>query len=469
MQATIQNNPLGTEKISKLIARFSVPAIVGMLVNALYNIVDRIYIGNSPELGQNGLGGITIVFPLMLISLAVGVLFGSGGATAFSIKLGQKDTDGAEKVLGNAFLMLLLSSTLLMVLGKIFLKQILFFLGASEVTFPYANEYMSWILVGSVFATTSLGLNNFMRADGSPRLAMMTMFLGAGTNIILDPLFIYGFKMGMAGAAIATIISQFFSFIWVMAYFTGKKSNRVLRLKNLKPDFKILKSIFTLGMPPFALQLVGSLLNSILNKSLLIYGGDIAISGMGIINSLQTLMFMPIIGLNQGLQPIVSFNFGARNFDRVKKAAFMGAGIATAITTSGFLLIRFFPVLLISMFNRTPDLVEFTRPALLAWMLCMPIIGYQIIWSNFFQAIARPGVAIFLTLTRQLIFLIPSIIILPRIWGIKGLWYAAPLSDALAAFMTGGWFYFGIKNLQKHADKADKNKTKNKAEIDGIG
>ncbi len=463
------NNPLGTERISKLIARFSVPAIVGMLVNSLYNIVDRIYIGNSPDLGQNGLGGITVVFPLMLISLAIGVLFGSGGATAFSIKLGQKDTEGAEKVLGNAFLMLVLSSTTLMILGKIFLKQIISFLGASEVILPYAYEYMSWILVGSVFATTSLGLNNFMRADGSPRTAMMTMFLGAGTNIILDPIFIYGFKMGMAGAAIATIISQFFSFVWVVAYFTGKRSIRSLRFKNLKPDYKILKSISTLGMPPFALQLVGSMLNSILNKSLLFYGGDIAISGMGIINSLQTLMFMPIIGLNQGLQPIISFNFGARKFDRVKKAAFMGAGIATAITTSGFLLVRFFPTLLISMFNRTPQLVEFTKPALLAWMLCMPIIGFQIIFSNFFQAIARPGVAIFLTLTRQLIFLIPSIIILPRIWGISGLWYAAPLSDALAAMLTGVWFYFGIKGLQKHADKADKGKLENQIEIDGIG
>lgn len=469
MQATKQDNPLGTEKISRLILKFSVPAIVGMLVNALYNIVDRIYIGNSPDLGQNGLGGITVVFPLMLISLAIGVLFGSGGATAFSIKLGQKDTEGAEKVLGNAFLMLVLSSATFMVLGKMFLERILCFLGASDVILPFASEYMNWILVGSVFATTSLGLNNFMRADGNPRLAMMTMFLGAGTNIVLDPIFIYGLKMGMAGAAIATIISQFFSFIWVITYFTGKKSNRSLRLKNLKLDFSILKNIVTLGMPPFALQLVGSLLNSILNKSLLRYGGDIAISGMGIINSLQTLMIMPIIGLNQGLQPIVSFNFGARNFERVKKAALIGMAAATAITSSGFLLVRFFPNLLISMFNRTPELVEFTKPALLAWMLCMPIIGFQIIGSNFFQAIVRPTAAMFLTLTRQLIFLIPAIIILPRIWGIKGLWYAAPLADALAAVLTATWFYFGVKGLERHADKVNAKQGKIVTDIDGIG
>lgn len=268
-------NPLGTEKISKLVLKFSIPAIVGMMVNALYNIVDRIYIGNSPDLGANGLAGITIAFPMMLISLAFGLLFGVGGATLFSIKLGEKNPRESEKILGNSFLMLIITSLVYMVAGLIFLEPVLVLLGASEATLPYAMEYMRIIFTGVVFQIVSLGLNNFMRADGNPKLAMMTMFLGAGTNIVLDPLFIYGFKMGMSGAALATILSQIISFIWVISYFTGKKCNHRLYLKNMKLDPGLLVKISTLGMPSFLLQLVGSLLNSVLNKSLFFMGATL--------------------------------------------------------------------------------------------------------------------------------------------------------------------------------------------------
>lgn len=454
-----QTNPLGTEKISKLVLKFSIPAIVGMMVNALYNIVDRIYIGNSPELGANGLAGITIAFPLMLISLAFGLLFGAGGATLFSIKLGQKKPQEAEKVLGNSFLMLLLTSLIYMIAGQIFLEPLLVLLGASDATLPYAVEYMRIIFIGVVFQITSLGLNNFMRADGNPKLAMMTMFLGAGINIVLDPLFIYGFNMGMGGAALATILSQIISFIWVVYYFISKKSNHRLHFKNMKLDPALLAKISTLGMPSFLLQLVGSLLNSILNKSLFFYGGDIAVSSMGIINSLQTLMFMPIIGLNQGLQPIVSYNYGAKNFDRVKAAAVLGIKVATAITFVGFIIIRLFPEALISMFNRDPDLLIFTKSAMLTWMLALPIIGFQIIGANFFQSIAKPGIAMFLTLTRQVILLIPALVIFPLYWGLEGILYAAPFADTLSALLTGIWFWIGIKNLDETKEITSVNKS----------
>lgn len=442
-----QINPLGTEKISKLVIKFSVPAIVGMMVNALYNIVDRIYIGNSPDLGADGLAGITIAFPLMLISLAFGLLFGVGGATLFSIKLGEKKPREAEKILGNSFTMLILTSLIYTIVGQIYLEPFLLLLGASEATLPYAMEYMRIIFIGAVFQITSLGLNNLMRADGSPKLAMMTMFLGAGVNILLDPIFIYGFKMGMSGAALATVLSQVISFIWLVAYFTGKKSNHRLLLKNIKIEPALLLKISTLGMPSFLLQLAGSLLNSILNKSLFFYGGDIAVSSMGIINSLQTLMFMPIIGLNQGIQPIVSYNYGAKHFDRVKAAAMLGIKAATVITVVGFLIVRIFPETLISMFNRDPDLLSFTKSAMLTWMLALPIIGFQIIGANFFQSIAKPGTAMFLTLTRQVIMLIPALIVFPLFWGIDGILYAAPFADTLSALLTGIWFWFGIKNL----------------------
>ncbi len=446
-------NPLGTEKISKLVLKFSIPAIVGMMVNALYNIVDRIYIGNSAELGPNGLAGITIAFPLMLIGLAIGVLFGIGGATLFSIKLGEKKPQESEKILGNAFLMLILTSLTYMAAGQIFLEPLLILLGASEATLPYAMEYMRIIFMGAVFQIASVGLNNFMRADGNPKLAMMTMFLGAGTNIILDPLFIYGLKMGMTGAALATILSQTISFIWVVSYFIGKKCNHKLYLKNMKLSPALLLKISTLGMPSFLLQLAGSLLNSVLNKSLFFYGGDIAVSSMGIINSLVTLMIMPMIGLNQGIQPIISYNYGALNFDRVKATAILGIKVATAISVAGSLLIHLFPNTLISMFNRSPDLLSFTKPAMLIWMLGLPIIGFQVIGANFFQAIARPGTAMFLTLTRQVILLIPALIVFPIFWGVKGILYAAPFADTLSALVTGIWFFYGMKTLSKHKVK----------------
>lgn len=441
-------NPLGEEKVSKLLYKFSIPAIVGMMVNALYNIVDRIYIGNSPDLGANGIGGIAISFPLTIILLSIGILFGQGGATLFSMNLGAKKHEGAQEALGNAFIMLILVGFSYMLLSQLFLVRLLKLFGASKTILPYAVEYMRYILFGSVFQVVSMGLNNFMRADGNPKLAMYTMFLGAGTNIVLDPVFIYGFKMGMAGAAIATVISQLFSFIWVVSYFTGKKSKVKLILKYIKPKFNVVFKILSLGLPGFSLQIANSLLNLILNKNLQLYGGDIAVSGMGVINSVQTMLIMPIIGLNQGVQPIISFNFGAKNYDRVKNAAKLAVKTATIVTTIGFVITRLFPLQIISLFNREPDMLEFGSHAIITWFLCLPVVGFQIIGANFFQALGRYKTSMFLTLTRQIIILIPSIIIFSKIWGIKGLVYAAPFADSLSFLLTASFFYYGIKHLE---------------------
>ncbi len=446
-------NPLGEEKISKLLYKFSLPAIVGMMVNALYNIVDRIYIGNSPILGSNGIGGITISFPITIVLLSIGILFGQGGATLFSMSLGAKKYENAEKALGNSFFMLLTVGFLYMLFGQIFLVPLLSLFGTSETIMPYAVEYMRYIFFGAIFQVTSMGLNNFIRADGNPKLAMYTMFFGAGTNIILDPIFIYGFKMGMAGAAIATVISQFLSFVWVVSYFFSKKSKIKLILENIKPEFSIVTKIISLGLPGFSLQLASSLLNLVLNKNLLLYGGDIAISGMGVINSIQTMIIMPIIGLNQGVQPIISFNFGAEKYDRVKTAAKLAVKVATIIITIGYIVTRLFPVQIISLFNREPELLKFGKSAIFAWFLCLPVVGFQIIGSSFFQAIGRPKIAMFLTLTRQVIFLLPAIIIFSSIWGIAGLVYAAPFADSMSFILTGIFFYNGLKNLDKPRKK----------------
>lgn len=452
-------NPLGEEKVSKLLAKFSIPAIVGMMVNALYNIVDRIYIGNSPDLGANGIAGITIGFPIMIILLALGILFGIGGATLFSIKLGEKKKDEAENALGNSFTMLVIVGFIYMILGQIFLRPLLSLFGASETILPYSMKYMRVIFFGAVFQLVSMGMNNYIRADGNPKLAMYTMFLGAGTNIILDPIFIYIFKMGMAGAAWATIISQFFSFVWVTAYFLGKNSKNKLRLKYMKPKYNIVKKIVSLGLPGFSLQVASSLLNLTLNKSLMYYGGDIAVSGMGIINSVQTILLMPIIGLNQGVQPIISFNYGAKKFERVKTAAKLALKTATIIVAVGFVITRIFPTQIVSMFNRESELLKFTSKSLQSWFLCLPVVGFQIIGANFFQAIGRSKTAMFLTLTRQIILLIPALIIFPRIWGLGGLLYAAPFADFFSFLLTATFFFYNIKRF-------DKSSTDSKLNID---
>lgn len=442
-------NPLGEEKVSKLLVKFSVPAIIGMLVNALYNVVDRIFIGKSPDLGANGIAGITIGFPIMIILLAIGILFGIGGATLFSMKLGEKKLEEAENTLGNTFTLLIVAGILFTILGQIFLKPLLISFGASNVVLPYAVEYMRIIFFGSAFQIISMGLNNFIRADGNPKIAMLTMFLGAGTNIILDPIFIYVFKMGMAGAALATILSQLISTIWVIQYFLGHRSKNKLKVKYLKLKLSLVTKITSLGIPGFAMQLANSILNAILNKSLLIYGGDIAITAMGVINSIQTILFMPIIGLNQGVQPIISFNFGAKKYSRVKEATKLAIITATIIVIIGFAITRIFPTQMISFFNDDAELLKFGKYALLTWFLCLPVIGFQVIAANFFQAIGRPRSSMFLTLTRQVILLIPALIIFPKLWGLDGLLYAAPFADFLSALLTGVWFYLAIKRLQE--------------------
>lgn len=446
-----KRNPLGEEKVGKLLLQFSVPAIVGMMVNALYNIVDRIFIGNKLELGANGIAGITIAFPIMIIVIALGALFGVGGSTLFAIRLGQGRKEEAEQTMGNAVSLLIVGGLLFSILGQLFLTKILSLFGASAEVLPYATEYMRIIFFGSTLQMLSMGLNYFIRADGNPKVAMLSMFLGAGINIILDPIFIFGLNMGMAGAAIATVISQICSFTWVLSYFLGKRSKSKLHLTNMRIKRKVATSIMSLGIPSFALQIANSLLNIVLNKSLLKYGGDLGISAMGIVNSIQTLLMMPVIGINQGALPIISFNFGARKFARVKHAVKLAIMAATALVLVGYLATRFFPTLLVSLFNREPELLQLGSFALKRWFMLTPLIGFQIIGANFFQAIGRPQTSMFLTLSRQVIFLIPAIMIFSTIWGLEGILFAAPFADLISSTVTAFFLYFGMKNLEKNA------------------
>ncbi len=438
-------NPLGYEKISKLLYRFSVPAIIGMTINALYNVVDRIFIGNSPDLGANGLAAITICFPAMIIMMSIGILFGQGGATLFSLNLGKGDLKKADRVLGNATTLLIVVALIITVIGEIFLKDLLILFGASKTVLPYSVEYMRIIFLGTVFQVVAMGMNNFLRADGKPNLSMITMFFGAILNIILDPILIYGFRMGMSGAAIATIVSQLASMIWSTHHFLKKSAVHRIKKENMVLEKKLVLEITSLGLPGFMLQLANSALSLLLNHTLVIHGGDIAVSGIGIVNSLQTLLILPIIGMNQGLQPIVSFNYGAKQFDRVRQAAKTAIIFASLISTLGFIIIHLFPDLLVGMFNRDPKLLKFGVFALKTWMLCLPVVGLQIIGANFFQAIGKPTRAMILTLTRQMFVLMPCIVIFSSIWGLKGILYSAPFADITSATITSICFFSFIR------------------------
>lgn len=446
---------LGEEKIFKLLLMYSIPAIVGMLINSVYNIIDRMFIGNSSDLSTFGLAGITISFPIVIILMAVALLFGMGGSILFSIRLGQGKNEEAEKILGLSVFLLIISGIVLMILGLLLIDPLLMLFGSDEEVLPYAREYMRFILFGAVFQNISMGMNNFVRADGHPKMAMITMFIGAIVNIILDPIFIYVFRWGMMGAALATIIGQACSAIWIMLHFTGKKCSIKFNPKHMKPDLHYTFQIIAYGTSSFLLQIASCILTIILNKSLKkygdlsIYGSTVAISGLGIINSLVTLFVLPVIGINQGAQPIISYNYGANNHKRVKQTLLLAILSATIMVNIGYLITRLFPNQLISIFNEDPKLIEFSVKALKVWFLCMPIVGFQIVGANYFQAVGKVYKAIFLSMSRQILFLIPAILILSSIYGLTGILYATPFADICSVIITAIFLFIELRKYDK--------------------
>jgi putative MATE family efflux protein len=443
---------LGEEKVLKLLLKFSIPAIIGMLVNALYNVVDRIFIGRGVD--ALGIAGTTIGFPIMLVIMGFAMLIGIGANSLVSIRLGEKKKDDAELIMGNAFILLILVSAIISILGLIFLTPLLKVFGASEAVLPYAKEYLRIILLGTVFQSVGFGMNNFIRSEGNPKIAMMTMLIGAILNTILDPLFIFVFKWGMSGAALATIISQAASAVWVLYHFLSGKGTLRLRKKYFKLQMNTVVKIAAIGAAPFAMQMAASLQNVILNKSLVNYGGDVAVSGMGIVMSIMTLMIMPLFGINQGVQPIIGYNYGAKKYDRVKEALKLGIIAATIIVCVGFIAIRLFPSQFVSMFNKNDaGLIEFATHALKVFTIFLPIIGFQIIASNYFQAVGKPKQASILSLSRQVLLLIPALLIFPRFFGINGVLAAGPFSDIMSSLITGTWLFFELRHLDnKHAE-----------------
>ncbi|NQT16700.1 MAG: MATE family efflux transporter, partial [Planctomycetes bacterium] len=380
---------LGEESVWRLLLTFSVPAIVGMVVHAVYNVVDRVFIGQA--VGSLGIAGTTVAFPFMLIMLAFGMLVGLGATALISIRLGEQKKEEAEGVLGNATVLLIVIALALTVAGLWFLDPLLIAFGATETVLPYARAYLRIILLGAVFQATGFGLNACIRGEGNPKIAMFTMLIGALLNIVLDAVFILGLGWGMEGAAIATVISQAVSAVWVFAYFLGGKSLLRLRMKNLRVRWSICGTILAIGSPPFAMQIAASVLNGILNQQLRTHGGDLALSAMGIVYSMIMLILMPIFGLNQGVQPIIGYNYGALRFERVKRTLQLAIVAATAIALVGFVVGMLFPVQVVRLFNRDDEaLVALGSHAIRICLMMLPIIGFQIVGASYFQAVGKP-------------------------------------------------------------------------------
>ena len=438
---------LETKKISKLVWDYALPAIVGTMVNATYNIVDRIFIGQG--VGALAISGLAVTFPVMNLTAALGMLVGAGASSRISISLGKKDPEKAEKILGNSFLLTIVLNLVFMTLLMIFLEPILMTFGASEETYPYARDYLQVILPGNIFMTMTFSFNSMMRASGYPKKAMYTMLIGAGLNIILDPIFIFVFDMGIAGVAWATVISMFIGMIFVMYHFTRKSTSLRLRKKNMRFEKSILIAIVSIGLSPFLMQVTASAVAVLMNTSLKTYGGDLAIGAFGILNSLLMLIVMFVIGLNQGLQPIIGYNFGAEIYDRVKAAFYYGIRIATVVTTLGFFFGMFFPRLFAQAFTSDLELLDLAENALRISIIAFPLVGLQVVISGYFQSIGQATKSIAMSLSRQVFFLIPSIIFLPRFFGLDGAWASIAVSDALASILAIVFFYRQRKELKR--------------------
>lgn len=443
---------LGQEKVSKLLWEFSLPAIVGMLVNALYNIVDSIFVGNG--VGDIGLTAVTIAFPIMIILMAIGMLIGIGASTLVSIRLGEQNPKEAEVIIGNAFSLMVVAVLSTSVIALIYLDPLLVLLGAEAHVLPYAREFTRIILYGSIFMHIGFGLNNIIRAEGNPKMAMATMLIAASLNFILNPLFIFVFKLGIAGSALATVAAQAVAAIWVLRYLISDQGVLKLRMSNLRLDKNIVWDICKIGLSPFLMQLAASAVTILSNYSLLSYGGELAVAAYGIINRVAMLILMPIFGISQGVQPILGYNFGAKNYERVIEVMKLGTYAATFVSIIGFAVTQLFSTQIIRLFNDNPELITIGASGLKISLVMLPIIGFQIIGANYFQAAGKAGYAIFLSMSRQVIILIPTIIILPRFLGLEGVWMAMPVADIASSLLTGTYLWL---EFQKFSPKLLEN------------
>jgi len=425
---------LGEYPVGKLLLEFSIPAIVAMIANALYNVVDSIFVGRG--VGSLALTAVTIALPIMVVLMAFGMLIGIGSTALISIRLGQQKPEEAEEILGTAFASAFAVGIGVSVVLLIFLDPLLRFLGATPDVFGYAKQFSSVILIGAVFQFISFGLNNIIRAEGNPLISMATMLFSAGVNTVLNPIFIFVFHWGVIGSALATVTTQIMVSGYILYHFTIGRSNLKLHRKNLRIRTDLIWKIAAIGLSPFLLQMAASVTLFIFNSNLLAYGGEMAVAAMGVINRSALMLLMPIFGINQGAQPVIGYNYGAKKYDRVKKALKLAATAATLICIVGFLVSELFSHQIITLFNKDKELIEIGTRGIRIFMLMLPIVGIQIVITNYFQAVGKASKAIFLSLTRQVLFLIPLVLILPLFFQLDGIWIAGPVADFSSSMLA---------------------------------
>lgn len=442
---------LGTEKIGKLLMQYAIPAIIAMTASSLYNMVDSIFIGQG--VGTLAISGLALTFPLMNLAAAFGSLVGVGASTLVSVKLGQKDYDTAQRVLGNVVILNIVIGVLFTIVTLTFLDPILFFFGASDDTIGYARDYMKIILLGNVITHLYMGLNTVIRSAGHPKQAMFATIATVVVNTLLDPLFIFVFKWGIQGAAIATVLAQIISLLWLIKLFSNKNElihfhKGIFRLKK-----RIVTASLSIGLSPFLMNLAATFVVILINQGLKQHGGDLAIGAYGIVNRLAFLFLMIVMGLTQGMQPIAGYNFGARQYSRVTEVLKLTIYAATVVTTLGFAMGMFFPRLAVSIFTTDKELIDIAAEGLSIVVLCFPIVGFQMVTSNFFQSIGMAGKAIFLSLTRQILFLIPMLLILPRFMGSMGVWLSMPIADLVASVVAGIMLWQQFRIFRRTAER----------------
>jgi len=455
---------LGSEPVSRLLLRFSIPAITGMLVSALYGLVDRIFIGRA--VSDMALGGLALVMPLMTVSLAFAMLFGIGAANMISMRLGQGRRQEAENALAHCFFLLFGTGILMTVVGIVFLDPLLSMLGAAEGSeaLGYARSYFRVILYSSVFGMLSFGLSHCTRAQGFPVITMIALLIGAILNIAFDALFILVFGWGVEGAGWATVAAQGVSMVWILRFCLGRGAGVRLSLKNFRPSLGITLQIMSFGSAHFLHNITLSAIQLLFNFSMFRYGaaalgtaggGDIALAGMNIIGAVQMLILMPIFGINQGAQPLLGYNYGAKKFDRVIRAYLLAVAAGTAVCLLGFAATMLFPAQLVGMFvpGGDPALLDFAPRAMRIMFLLLPTVAFTIISTTFFVVTGRPKISVFLSLLRQCLILAPLLIVFGRVWGLWGVLAAAPVSDALVFFIAGAMIFFELRKLKAQGSK----------------
>lgn len=427
---------LGTKKISTLLKEYAVPGIIAMTASSLYNMVDSIFIGHIPGEGPLSISGLAVTFPIMNLSTALGTLVGVGASTMISVLLGQRNYDAAKKVLANEATLNTIIGILFAVVTLLFLDPILIFFGASDATLPYARSYMKVILYGNVVTHLYFGLNSVIRSSGNPRIAMRLTLFTVISNTILDPIFIYGLGMGIQGAAIATVICQAMALAYTLYYFMDSKKFLHLPKGVFALDWRVAKESLSIGMGPFLMNAASCIVALFINQQLKKYGGDLSIGGYGIVNRISFLFIMVVMGMNQGMQPIAGYNFGAKKYSRVREVYLLTVKWAVLITTVGFIISEVFPTATVSIFTADPELKAIAASGLRTMNIIFPLVGFQMVSTNLFQCLGMVRKSIFLSLSRQLLFLIPSVYLLPLWLGAKGVWLSFPLSDSLSVIMT---------------------------------